>query len=97
MVANAFLRDKNFAWRGCRHMKEYSQAALLVVGIGVIGAGFTLMFLHQSNEFEFQKSLLAVFRTDFHWRSIGTPYGGIAAVIVGAVMVAVAAITARFG
>lgn len=78
-------------------MKRFSQFALMAVGLGVIITGLWLMHEHQANEFDFQKRLLNYMTTEYHWRSIGVAYGGIAAVVVGAVMMAVAAIVARFG
>ena len=78
-------------------MKVISQSVLLVVGIGVIYGGFQVMCQHQAREFEFQNSLLKVFQTGYHLQPIDVPYGGIAAVVVGAVMIAVAAIVARSG
>ncbi|CUU22211.1 ABC-type multidrug transport system permease subunit [Bradyrhizobium sp. JR7.2] len=78
-------------------MKLFSQIMLIVVGLGVIYFGCNLLFQHETNEFAFQKNLLATFQTEYHWRSIGVAYGGIATVIVGAAMMAVAAIVARLG
>jgi hypothetical protein len=78
-------------------MKTFSQIALIVVGLGVIYFGGHLLLQREMNEFAFQKDLLATFKADYHWRSMGVAYGGIAAVIVGAVMMAVAAIVARLG
>ena len=77
-------------------MKVFSQIVLLFVGIGVIYAGFEVLRQHQASEFEFQKSLLNVFQTGYHLQAIDVPYGGIAAVVVGAVMIVIAAIVARF-
>ena len=76
-------------------MKVFSQIVLLLVGIGVIYAGFEVLLQHQASEFEFWKCLLAVFQTGYHLQAIDVPYGGIVAVIVGAVMIAIAAIVAR--
>jgi hypothetical protein len=76
-------------------MKIFSQLMLIVVGLGVILAGFQLLFQHETNELAFQNNLLAVFKTEYHWRTIGIAYGGIAAVVVGAAMMAVSAIVAR--
>jgi hypothetical protein len=79
------------------HMRPLSQIALIAAGVGVIIAGCVLMFNHQSQQAAFQNSLLAMFKTEYHWRSIGDAYTGIAAVAVGAGMMAVGAIVARFG
>ncbi|MCP3440389.1 hypothetical protein [Bradyrhizobium sp. CCGUVB14] len=76
-------------------MKITAQVALMIMGIAVIVVGVVLMFRHQSQEAMFQDHLLAVFNTDYHWRSIGDAYSGIAAVAVGAVMMAVSALAAR--
>jgi drug/metabolite transporter (DMT)-like permease len=68
---------------------------LLVAGIGVIVIGVILMFTHQSHEVEFQQALLAKFGSDYHWRSVGDTFTGVAALVVGALMMAVAALAPR--
>jgi uncharacterized membrane protein YdfJ with MMPL/SSD domain len=78
-------------------MRVFSQLMLMAVGLGVIYAGFQLLFQHETNELAFQNNLLAVFKTEYHWRAIGAAYGGTAAVIVGAAMMVVAAFLARLG
>lgn len=78
-------------------MKPFLQFTLMIVGFGVIVTGLVLMFDHQAKEFAFQNSLLSYMKTEYHWRSIGVAYGGIAAIAVGAAMMAVAAIVARIG
>lgn len=78
-------------------MKLWSQIALVIVGISVIIVGVVLMFKHQAYENAFQHHLLAAFGHDYHWRSVGDAYTGIAAVTVGALMMTAAAIMARFG
>jgi drug/metabolite transporter (DMT)-like permease len=76
-------------------MKQFSEAALLVVGFGVIVIGVVLMFTHQSYEASFQNHLLDRFDKDYHWRSIGDTYTGLGAVAVGALMMAASAVLAR--
>jgi hypothetical protein len=76
-------------------MKRFSQAALMLVGFGVIVAGVVLMFKHQEYEVAFQNHLLSEFHGDYHWRSIGDAYTGIGAIVVGASMMAVSAVVAR--
>ena len=71
-------------------MKRITEAALLVVGFGVIVIGIVLMFMHQDYEADFQKQLLHEFHTDYHWRSIGDTYTGL-----GALMMAASAVLAR--
>ena len=77
-------------------MKEFSQGAVLVAEIGLIVAGVVLMFMHQSYEATFQGYLLHEFHDNYHWRSFGDAYYGVSAIVVGAVMMAVAAIVARW-
>jgi drug/metabolite transporter (DMT)-like permease len=76
-------------------MKRFSQAALMVVGFGVIVAGVLLIFRHEDYEVAFQNHLLSEFHGDYHWRSIGNAYTGIGAIVVGALMMAVSAVVAR--
>jgi uncharacterized membrane protein len=76
-------------------MKRITEAALLVVGFGVIVIGIVLMFMHQDYEADFQKQLLHEFHTDYHWRSIGDTYAGLGALAVGALMMAASAVLAR--
>ena len=81
-------------------MKVFSQIVLILVGLGVIYAGFNLLFDYQREQFAFENRLLTVYNTDFHWHqwlSTGDAYIGVAAVAVGAAMMVVAAITARLG
>ena len=77
-------------------MKEFSQGAVLVAGIGLVVAGVVLMFTHQSYEATFQGYLLYEFHDNYHWRSVGDAYFGVSAIVVGGVMMAVAAIVARW-
>lgn len=80
-------------------MKQISQAVLLVAGIGAIVAGVALMFRRLALEAAFQDHLLAEFHQDYHWRSIGDSYdelGGLGTVIVGALMMIAAAVTATW-
>lgn len=78
-------------------MRRFSEGALLVVGVLVVAAGVTLMFGYPMAELKFQHHLLDVFQKDYHWdhwRSIGehyTGFAGLGAVIVGALMMALAA------
>jgi uncharacterized membrane protein len=76
-------------------MKQYTEAALLVVGFGVIVIGIVLMFTHQAYEANFQNHLLDKFDKDYHWRSIGDSYTGLGALAVGALMMAASAVLAR--
>jgi drug/metabolite transporter (DMT)-like permease len=76
-------------------MKYVPAAALLLVGIAVIGVGIVLMFKHQQYEADFQNHLLSEFHGDYRWRSIGDDHAGLGAVVVGAVMMAVSAMLAR--
>ena len=39
-------------------MKRFPEAAVLLVGFGLIVAGVVLMFAHQHDEFDFQIALL---------------------------------------
>ena len=77
-------------------MKQFSQGALLAAGVGLIVAGLVLMFTHQSQEVAFQNHLLDKYNDNYHWRSVGDAYFGISAIIVGGVMMAVAAVVARW-
>jgi hypothetical protein len=71
-------------------MKQFTEAALPVVGLGVIVIGVVLMFTHQAYEANFQNHLLDKFDKDYHWRSIGDSYTGL-----GALMMAASAVLAR--
>jgi ABC-type phosphate transport system permease subunit len=77
-------------------MKELSLGSLLVVGIGLTIVGVVLMFTHQYYQANFQGYLLHEFHDNYHWRSFGDAYYGVSAIVVGGVMVAVAAIVARW-
>jgi multisubunit Na+/H+ antiporter MnhB subunit len=77
-------------------MKEFSQGALLAAGVGVIVAGLVLMFMHQNHEVAFQLHLLDKYNDNYHWRSVGDAYFGVSAIVVGGVMMAAAAIVARW-
>jgi len=77
-------------------MKEFSQGALLAAGVGVIVAGLVLMFMHQNHEVAFQLHLLDKYNDNYHWRSVGDAYFGVSGIVVGGVMMAVAAIVARW-
>jgi ABC-type phosphate transport system permease subunit len=80
---------------GLDPMKSFYHIALMIVGFGVVVTGLVLMFRHQSQQAMFQDHLLATFKTDYHWRSIGDTYAGIAALAIGAVMMSIGAIVAR--
>ncbi len=77
-------------------MRRFAEGALLVVGFGVIIIGIMLMFKHQEYEANFQNHLLSEFHNEYHWRSVGDTYTGVSAIVVGALMMAVSAVTARF-
>jgi hypothetical protein len=72
-------------------MKDFSQGALLVVGIGLTVVGVVLMFTHQYYEANFQSYLLHEFHDNYHWRSFGDAYFGVSAIVVGGVMMAIVA------
>jgi hypothetical protein len=77
-------------------LNRFLQVTLAVIGIGVIAAGLTLIFIHEQDELGFQVLLLwkSASADDYHWRSIGNSYAGIAAVAIGSLMMAVAAVIA---
>ena len=77
-------------------MKGFSQGALLGAGVVLIIVGVVLMFTHQTQEVAFQHHLLDKYNDNYHWRSVGDAYFGVSAVVVGGVMMAVAAIVARW-
>lgn len=77
-------------------MKGFSQGALLGAGVVLIIVGVVLMFTHQNHEVAFQNHLLDKYNDNYHWRSVGDAYFGVSAIVVGGVMMAVAAVVARW-
>jgi hypothetical protein len=73
-------------------MKRFPEAAVLIVGLGLIVAGVVLMFVHQHDEFDFQIALLKEFHDTYHWRSFGGAYSGVSSIVVGALMMVASAI-----
>lgn len=70
-------------------------AGLMLMGIAVITIGGVLMFCQQAQEAHFQELLLSKFGHDYHWRSVGGTYTGLGALVVGALMMVLAALSPR--
>ena len=85
-----------FEGGGGGRMKEFSLGALLGTGAILIIVGVALMFTHQNQEVAFQLHLLDKYNDNYHWRSVGDAYFGVSGIVVGGVMMAVAAIVARW-
>ena len=53
-------------------MKEFSQGAVLVAGIGLTVVGVVLMFTHQYHEANSHSYPRHEFRDNYHWNRLGT-------------------------